>query len=67
MVPKRYLSPAISSPFHLRHNKKYMFCQSDHKKKKGIIMNHSHQTAIVALAVVIFSKCNYLREKRPAL
>ena len=37
----------------LQHTKKYIFCRSD--KKIGIILIHSHQTAIVVLTVVIFS------------
>ena len=36
----------------LRHAKKYIFCQSD--KKIGIILIHSHWTAIVVLAVIVF-------------
>ena len=37
----------------LQHTTKYIFYQLD-KKKKGIILIHSHQMAIVGLAVVIF-------------
>ena len=37
----------------LRHNKKYIFCQSH--RTIGVISIHSHQTAIVVFAAVIFS------------
>ena len=36
----------------LQHTKKYIFCQSE--KKFAIILIHSHQVAILVLAVVIF-------------
>lgn len=46
----------------LWHTKKKYFCQSE-RKKKGIVLNHSHWTAIVVLAVVRFLFDNF-REKR---
>ena len=48
----------------LWHTKKYTFCQYD--KKPGIFKIHSHQTATVVLAVVIFLFEN-LREKKSEL
>ena len=36
----------------LWHTKKYIFCQSD--KKIGIILIHSHWTAVVVLATATF-------------
>ena len=46
----------------LRRTKNGIFCRSD-KKKKSKILIHPHWTAIVVLAVVIFS-FDDLREKR---
>ena len=44
-----------------QQSKKYKFCQS--AKKIGVVLTHSHQTAIVVL-VVIFLKFDNLRKKR---
>lgn len=46
----------------LWHTQKYVFF-ANLKGKKGVVLNHSHWTAIVVLAVVRFLFDNF-REKR---
>ena len=47
----------------LRHTKTWIISAADLTPKIGVILTHSHWTAIVVLAIVIFSFAN-LREKR---